>query len=301
MGMRSMGSFSLTFGLVTVPVKAYLAARSEQASFNALHAECGGRVKQKLTCPTCDVDVGNDDTIKGYEYAKGQYVHFTKDELKALESEGKGTAKIAEFVPADALGIIQTEKCYYLGPDKGGAPAYALLTAALRKTGRIAIAQWVNRGKEHLVAVRAHGDGLLMQQVYYAAEVRDQGELPLPQEQPDDANLDMAVKLVEQYSSDALDAAAYTDRYNERVAEAVEKKVAGEEVQAAPQPAADGNVFDLFTALQQSIGESSGKAKSGPKKASGGKSSGGPKKTTASKSKGGSRRKSTRKKKTGTG
>lgn len=298
MGMRSMGSFSLTFGLVTVPVKAYLAARSEQASFNALHAECGGRVKQKLHCPTCKVDVEGDDTIKGYEYAKGQYVHFTKDELKALESDGKGTAKISEFVPADSLGIIQTEKCYYLGPDKGGAPAYALLTAALRQTGRIAIAQWVNRGKEHLVAVRAHGDGLLMQQVYYAAEVRDQGELPLPDEQPDQANLDMAVTLVEQYSSDALDAATYTDRYNARVAEAVEKKVAGEEVQTAPQPAGDGTVVDLFDALQQSLSEQR-QAKSGPKKASGGKSSGGPKKAAASKSKGGSRRKSTRKKKTG--
>lgn len=294
MGMRSMGSFSLTFGLVTVPVKAYLAARSEQVTFNALHAKCGGRVKQKLHCPTCKVDVEADDTIKGYEYAKGQYVHFTKDELKALESEGKGTAKISEFVPASALGIIQTEKCYYLGPDKGGAPAYALLTAALRQTDRIAIAQWVNRGKEHLVAVRAHGDGLLMQQVYYAAEVRDQGELPLPDEQPDKANLDMAVQLVEQYSSDALDASAYGDRYNARVAEAVEAKVAGEQVQTAPQTAADGTVVDLFNALQQSLGDA--RTKSGPKKAGGKKTSDGPKKAVSG---GQKRKRTTRKKKTG--
>ena len=263
MGMRSMGSCSLSFGLVTVPVKVYLAASSQQASFNTLHEACGARVKQKLLCPACDTSVDSKDTIKGYEYARGQYVHFTSDEVKALGSDAKGVAHIAEFVPSDAIGIVQTEKCYYLAPDKGGADAYVLLRAALERTGSIAVAQWVNRGKEHLVAVRPHGPGLLMQQVFYAAEVRDQGELPLPDHTPNEAHLEMAERLIEQYHSEAFDSSAYIDRYSERVAEAVEAKVAGQEVQTAPQPT-DGTVVDLFSALEQSLakdGKATGKAK----------------------------------------
>ena len=133
-----------------------------------IHKECGTRVRQQYICPTEDVVVPREDIVKGYEFSKGQYVLFDNDELKVLESPKSDAIDIVSFVPADQVDRLYYNKAYYLGPDKGGARAYRLLSAALRQTGRVAIAKHATRGKEYLVMVRPHEEGLLLEQLFYA-------------------------------------------------------------------------------------------------------------------------------------
>src|SRR5262245_32669444 len=157
---HSIGSGTISFGLVSIPIKMYTAASSESVSFNQIHPKCGGRIRQQLLCPTCNEVVDRTALVKGYEFAKDQYVQFTEDELKALEGEASKMIDIAEFVPLEKVDPIYFENTYYLGPDKGGDKAYRLLTDAMLKTSRVALATFVMRGKENLVLIRPSGDGL---------------------------------------------------------------------------------------------------------------------------------------------
>src|SRR6266436_7691663 len=170
---HSIGSGTISFGLVSIPIRMYSAASSEGVSFNQLHQKCGGRVKQQLICPTCNEVVERSSLVKGYEFAKDQYVQFTDEELKALEGEASKMIDIAEFVPLDQVDPIYFEKTYYLGPDKGGDRAYRLLADAMKSAGRVALARFVMRGKENLVLIRASQDGLMLHTMYSADEIRD--------------------------------------------------------------------------------------------------------------------------------
>src|SRR5438094_8923154 len=172
---HSIGSGNISFGLVSIPVKMFTAASSEAVSFSQIHAKCGGRIKQQLLCPTCNEVVERRSLVKGYEFAKDQYVQFTEAELKALEGESSRMIDITEFVPLEQVDPIYFEKTYYLGPDKGGDKAYRLLTDAMAKTDRVALAKFVMRGKENLVLIRASKDGLMLHTMYYADEGRDFG------------------------------------------------------------------------------------------------------------------------------
>jgi len=173
MAARAISSGTISFGLVSIPVKLYTAASSEQVSFNMLHKKCTGRVKQQYFCPTDNEIVERTDMVKGYEYARNQYVVFTEEELKALEAERSSNLEITEFVALESVDLVHVEKSYYLGPDKGGDKAYRLLSESMTKTGRAAVGRWSARGKEQLVLIRAYGqDGLILHQLYYANEVR---------------------------------------------------------------------------------------------------------------------------------
>src|SRR5262249_17068766 len=169
MAARSIASLTISFGLVSIPVKLFSATEaSKSISFNMLHKTCGSRLRQQYICIKEDVPVGREDMVKGYEFAKDQYVQFTPEELKAMEEVGTHTAEITEFVPLEAVDPVYYDKAYYLAPDKAGAKPYALLAAALRETNRCALGRWAARGKSYVVMIRPVEDGLVMQQLLYA-------------------------------------------------------------------------------------------------------------------------------------
>ncbi|HVF17646.1 MAG TPA: Ku protein, partial [Steroidobacteraceae bacterium] len=148
MAARSMGSLTISFGLISIPVKLYTATQSTGSiSFNLLHKDCGSRLKQQYICIKEGVSVERDQMVKGYEFAKDQYVQFSTEEIKALEEVGSHSVEISEFVSIDSVDPVFYDKSYYLSPDKGAAKPYALLTQALRETNRCAIARWATRGQ----------------------------------------------------------------------------------------------------------------------------------------------------------
>jgi len=261
MAARSIGSLSVSFGLVSIPVKLYSATEASRAiSFNFLHKNCGSRLKQQYLCIKEEVVVPRDEIVKGYEFAKDQYVMFTPEELKALEEAGTHTAEITEFVPIDKVDPVYFDKAYYLAPDKGGAKPYALLAKALRESARCALGRWAARGKQYIVMIRPiateDGDGLVMQQLLYAGEVRAIKELEIPKTEVKPAELKLAQQLIEQQASDTFDPAAYKDEVRERVEKAVQKKVEGEEITMAEAPETGGaQVIDLMEALRASLGK----------------------------------------------
>jgi DNA end-binding protein Ku len=254
MAARSIASLTISFGLVSIPVKLFSATEASRAiSFNLLHKACGSRLRQQYFCAKEEVPVPREDMVKGYEFAKDQYVVFTPEELKALEEAGSHTADITEFVPVDSVDPIFFDKAYYLAPDKGGAKPYALLSRALRESGRCALGRWAARGKQYIVMIRAVEDGLVMQQLLYAAEVRSIRDIEIPKTEVKDAELKLAQQLIEQQAAEAFDPGAYTDEVRARVEAAVQKKVEGQEITMADAPEPTGQVIDLMEALRASL------------------------------------------------
>jgi DNA end-binding protein Ku len=253
---RSIGSGAISFGLVSIPVKLYVAASSEAPSFNLLHAKCGTRIRQQRFCPTCSAVLERDDLIRGYEFAKDQYVRVTDDELKALEGEASEAIEIAEFVPLAKVDPVYFERSYYLGPDKGGEKAYRLLADTMTQVGKVALAKFVLRGKENLVIVRSAQNGLLMHTMYFADEVRSFDEIPKGESAKiTPAETGLAVRLIEELSSEEFAPEKYEDEYAQRVMDLVNKKAEGQEITLAqPQPAR-GQVIDLMAALKGSLGK----------------------------------------------
>jgi len=254
MAARSIASLTVSFGLVSIPVKLFSATEASRAiSFNLLHKACGSRLKQQYFCVKEEVPVTREDMAKGYEFAKDQYVMFTPEELKALEEAGTHTADIMEFVPIDSIDPVYYDKAYYLAPDKGGAKPYALLARALRDTQRCALGRWAARGKQYIVMIRPVEDGLVMQQLLYAAEVRSIKDIDIPKTEVRDAELRLAQQLIEQQTADRFEPSAYTDEVRARIEAAIEKKVAGQEITLAEAPEPGGQVIDLMEALRASL------------------------------------------------
>jgi DNA end-binding protein Ku len=254
MAARSIGTLSISFGLVSIPVKLYSATEASRAiSFNLLHKGCGSRLKQQYICVKENVPVTREDMVKGYEFAKDQYVMFSPEELKALEETGTQSAEITEFVPIEAIDPVFFDKAYYLAPDKFGAKPYALFARALRESKRCAVGRWAARGKQYIVMIRPVEDGLVMQQLLYGDEVRSFRDIEIPQTEVKDAELKLAQQLIEQQAADTFDPSAYTDDVRARVEEEVQKKVEGQEITMAEAPAASAQVIDLMEALRASL------------------------------------------------
>ena len=254
MAARSIASLTVSFGLVSIPVKLFSATEASRAiSFNLLHKACGSRLKQQYICIKEEVPVAREDMVKGYEFAKDQYVIFSPEELKALEEAGTHMAEITEFVPIDAVDPVYFDKAYYLGPDKGGAKPFALLASALRESKRCALGRWAARGKQYIVMIRPVEDGLVMQQLLYAGEVRSIKDLEIPKTEVKDAELKLAKQLIEQQASDKFDPSAYTNEVAARIEAAVQKKVEGEEITLAEAPEGGAQVIDLMEALRASL------------------------------------------------
>jgi len=259
MAARSIGSLTISFGLVAIPVKLYSATEASQhISFNLLHSTCGSRLRQQYFCIKEDVPVGRDEIVKGYEFAKDQYVMFSPEELKALEEVGTHAADITEFVPIAAIDPVYFDKAYYLAPDKGGAKPYALFAKALRESKRCALGRWAVRGKEYIVMIRPVEDGLVMQQLLYAVEVRSIKEIDIPVMDVKEAELKLARQLIEQQSSNRFDPTEYKDDVTARVQAAIQKKVEGQEITVSEAPEVGAQIIDLMEALRASLEKKGG-------------------------------------------
>ena len=253
MAPRPVATGTISFGLVSIPVRLYSATQpASSISFNLLHEKDGARLKQQYVCSQCGEKVERDQTVKGYEFAKDRYVRFTAEELKALEEIASQTIDIAEFVPASDVDAVHYEKAYYLAPEKGGAKAYRLLSEAMRRSGKAALARYAARGKQYLVLIRPRDGRLVMQQLFYADEVRPFDEVPVDEAEVKEQEVQLALQLVEQIATDRFEPGKYEDAVKRRTLEAIEGKVQGQDIQvAAPEPQAQ--VIDLMEALKASL------------------------------------------------
>ena len=259
MAARSIATLTVSFGMVSIPVKLFSATEASRAiSFNLLHKGCGSRLRQQYFCIKEDIPVSRDEMVKGYEFSKDQYVQFEPQELKAMEEAGTHTADITEFVPIEAVDPVYFDKAYYLAPDKGGAKPYALLTQALRESNRCALGRWAARGKQYIVMIRPVEDGLVMQQLLYATEVRSIKDIEIPKTDVKPAELKLAQQLIEQQATDKFDPAAYKDEVRDRIEAAVQKKVEGHEITMPEAPEPGAQVIDLMEALRASLDKKKG-------------------------------------------
>jgi DNA end-binding protein Ku len=256
MAARSISTATISFGLVTVPVRVYPATRlSAGLSFHMLHAKDKVRLKQQYVCPKDEEVVPRTEMVKGYEYAKDKYVVFTNEELKALDEQATNGIEITEFLPVDAVDPVYFEKTYYLGPDKGGEKAFSLLAEAMEDAGRIALAQYAARGKSYLVLLRATGGRLVMQQLFHSDEVRDASEVPGSTRQNREAEVKLARQLIDQITEEKFEPERYEDVVRKRIEKLIQSKLKGKDItEAVPSERPKAEVIDLMEALKASLG-----------------------------------------------
>ncbi|MFL5468857.1 MAG: Ku protein [Gemmatimonadaceae bacterium] len=254
MPARSIGTATISFGLVSVPVNIYSSSESKTSvSFNMLHKKCGSRLKQQYLCTKDGDVVTRDETVKGYEFAKDQYVVLTAEELKALEEKATSTIDVVEFVPLAGVDREYLEKVYYLGPDKGGDRAYRLLAAALKESGKAALGQYAARGQQHLVLLRPLNGVLVMEQLHYADELRPTTEVTIPAGEVKEAELKLAMQLIDQTSNEAFEPTKYKDTVRERMLETIQRKIDGQDITGDVTPSGDTKMIDLMEALKASL------------------------------------------------
>jgi DNA end-binding protein Ku len=266
---RSIASLTISFGLVAIPVKLYSATdTSERISFNLLRKNDGSRVKQQYIAVNDGQIVERAEMVKGYEFAKGQYVQFNAAELKALEETTTHSIDIAQFVPLESVDPVYFAGTYYLAPDKGGGKPYALLASALRQSGQCAVGRWVSRGRENIVVIRPVDTGLAMHQLHFKAEVREMEGLGIEPAAVTAQELKLAEQLIDQLRAKRFEPSQFQDEFRGRVQSAIEQKVKGKEISLSEAPVASsaGNVVDLMGALKASLSAKSDRARTGERK-----------------------------------
>jgi DNA end-binding protein Ku len=260
MAARSIASLTVSFGLVSIPVKLYSATESSGGAvkFNLLSKE-GHRLKQQYVDEQTGQVVPRAEMSKGYEFEKDRFVLFTPEELKAVEDSGSHLIEIVSFIPAKSIDPTYYDKAYLLAPDKRGGKPYRLLQQALQEAGRCALAKWAWKARQYVVQIRATDDGLVLQQLLYADEVRSLKDLDIPEEPVTQAELKLAMQLVDQSSVDEYDPSEFKDEERARVLAAIDEKIAGGKVVASTHPedaeVGSGQVIDLMAALQASLGK----------------------------------------------
>ena len=255
MAARSIATASISFGLVTVPVRIYPATRTSAGlSFHLLHEKDHARLKQQYVCEKDGEVVPRSEMVKGYEFAKGRYVTFTNEELKALDQKATNGIEIAEFVPGDSVDPVYFERSYYLGPDKNGAKAFALLVRAMHETGLLAVAKYAARGKDYLVLLRPAAERLEMIQLYNADEVRPPSEVPVETRASTPAEVKLATRLIESIAAKEFDPGKYGDEVRRRIQKLIQAKVEGKDITAPEPRRRKAEVVDLMAALQASLG-----------------------------------------------
>jgi DNA end-binding protein Ku len=267
MAARPIADLAISFGLVNIPVKVYSATNASggAVSFNLLTKE-GHRVKQQYVDATTGKVVPRAEMVKGYEVQKDQFVLFTPDELKALEEGGSHLIEIVSFIPVASIDPTYYDKAYLLAPDKRGGKPYALLQQALLESGQCALARWAWKTKQYVVQIRATRDGLVLQQLLFANEVRSFKELGITPETVSKPELQLALQLIQQGAAETYDPAEFKDEERERVLAAIDEKVSGGKVVASGHPEdaviGGGQVIDLMATLQASLGRGKAAAKS---------------------------------------
>ena len=252
---RSIASATISFGMVSIPVDIYPATQSSAGiSFNLLHKTCGSRLKQQYVCLKEGVVVDRADMVKGYEFTEDRYVTFTKEELKALEEPPTQMIEITEFVAAEAIDPVYYDKAYYLAPGKGGAKPYALLRQAMLEEQRFGLGKWASRGKQYIVELRPIADGIVLQQLLYADEVRSLNELGIDKGEVRAPELKLARQLIEQISAEKFDPTHYQDEEKKRIEAAIQKKIEGEQIAVSPDEGkGSAQIIDLMDALRASL------------------------------------------------
>ena len=253
--MPPPGTGILSFGLVAIPVRIHTATKSENVSFHLLHKKCGSRVRNQHYCPVCSIVVERDDLVRGFQHAKDQYVPITEEELESLEAEANKSIDLKEFIPLATVDPVYFEDTHYLAADKGGEKPYRLLADAMAKSGRVAIAELVSRGKEQLVLIRPYKRGLVLHTMYHADEVRDLKQVPKGENVKVSANeLELGVGLIDRLTSDEFNLEKFKDEYRIRVLGMLDEKSKGKEIvidkAAAPK---HGQVIDIMEALKRSM------------------------------------------------
>ena len=255
MAARPVAAGSISFGLVSIPVKLYTATRPKSVSFNLLHAKDKSRIQQKIYCPVDDAIIDRSELVRGFQVEKGVYVTFTDEELEKLEAQEDHSVEITEFVPLSQVDPVYFENSYHLGCSPESARAYKLLTDAMAQSQRVGLARFAMRNKEHLVVIRPYEGGLMLHTMYYqdevvAADEVDRGE----NAKTSDRELELAKRLIDDLTEKQIDLSKYHDNYRERVLEAAQRKLEGQEaVSATPPEQPRGKVIDLMSALKASL------------------------------------------------
>lgn len=253
MAARATGSGTISFGLVSIPVKLYSTVDTTHAiHFNYL-AKDGSRLKQQYIRASDGEVVPNDERVQGYEFAKGQYVVFDDDELKAMRVDSTNAIEITEFIPLDQVERFYIERVYYTGPDKGAGRSYHLLKEAMRKTGRAALAKYAARGKSYLVLLRPMEDGIIMEQLKHEEEIRPFAEVPLETTDINDEELKLAITIIDQVSSDEFHPEKYSDEIRSKMMEMIQRKVDGQDISVPPEEKPETKIIDLMEALKASV------------------------------------------------
>jgi DNA end-binding protein Ku len=252
--MRTLWKGAVSFGLVNIPVKMYVATENKDIKFNYLHQECMSPVQYRKYCPRCDREINSEEIVRGYEYQKGNYVVINEEDLERIPQENTKTIDILDFVNLQQVDPIYFEKSYYLEATAGGEKAYSLLIEAMNKTGKAAIARVIIRTKQSLAALRVKDKVLLMETIFYPDEIRSPAALSpgLEAAKLHENEVKMAVNLIENLSVD-FEPGKYHDEYRQALRELIDAKIVGKEVVNAPAVSDKGNVVDLMEALQASV------------------------------------------------
>ncbi len=244
----------LTFGLLSLPVRLYSAARGETVSFNQLHKSDHSRVKQMLYCQVEDKPISRSDIVKGYEYEKDKYVVVEDEEIKKVAPKTAKTMEVLEFVKADEVDPIYLESSYYLAPDEGGEKPYALLFEALRQSGYFGVAKIAMHNREHIVILRPGAKGILLHTMYYPDEIRQVEEFRTDISTVKPKELELAKTLVQSLEA-PFEPQKYKDDYRENLMAMIQAKVEGKEVVAPAEPVHKAPVIDILEALKASLAE----------------------------------------------
>jgi len=267
MALRPLRNATITFGLVSIPVRFYTATKSEDIHFNLLHASCGTRVNRKWWCPHHEKIVDSDELIRGYAISKNKYVTFSDEEIETLETDDNRALDIVEFLTLDQIDPVFFEKAYFLGPAPGGGKTYKLLSTAMKKEGKVALARWVAAGREHLVVIRPYEDGIILHTMYYADEVRDFGAVDAEGGgEVREKEMKLAEMLINELSEKKFNPVQFKDEYRERLLDRIRAKSHGKTIVAEEkEEEKGGEVIDIMEALRRSL--EGGKTKAAPRRA----------------------------------
>ena len=248
---RAIWSGSISFGMVTIPVKLFGATASRDIRFHLVHATCGTKLQQRRWCPKDEVEVPWNETARAYEYAKGRYVTLTDEDFERLPLPSKHTIELSAFVEQREIDPIFYERTYYLEPEEGGKKAYALLLKALDKKGLSAVATIAIRSKEQLCVLRPHESTIMLETLYYPDEIRLERSVDLDDVKVSDRELEMGFTLIDIFRK-PFDPSEYQDHYREALAQLIEAKLEGKQMAEEPQTR-EAKVFDLADALRRSV------------------------------------------------
>ena len=255
MALRPLKNATISFGLVNIPVRFYTATKSEDVHFNLLHESCGTRVNRKWWCPHHEKIVESTELVRAYAIARNKYITFTDEEIDTLESDDNRSLNISEFLDLQQIDPMFFEKAYFLGPGPGGGKTYKLLSAAMKKQNKVALAHWVSANREHLVILRPYQDGLALHTMYYADEVRDFAAIEKEEAPVKEKEIKLAEMLIDELTEKKFDPLRYKDEYRERLMDRIRDKSKGKAI-VSEEPEEEekgGEVIDIMEALRRSL------------------------------------------------